>query len=77
MKFILLVSTLVMADNDGQAAAESTAVFGSKDACATAVEIRAGRTMNAIKNGLRLEIPFKGRYGSGATVFVCAPYGDE
>lgn len=76
MKFILLVSTLVLADNDGQAAAESSAVFGSKDACATAVEIRTGRTMNAIKDGLRLEIPFKGRYGSGATVFVCAPYGE-
>jgi hypothetical protein len=67
----------VLADNDGQAAAETSAVYGSKDACAQAVEIRTGKVMNAIKGGLRLEIPFKGRYGSGNTTFVCSPYGDE
>jgi hypothetical protein len=70
MKFILLVSTILTGSN-GNTAAETSAVFDSKDTCVQAVEIRTGQSMTPVKGGMKLTV----NLDPGRTVFVCSPYG--
>jgi hypothetical protein len=77
MKFILLVSTIITATGDGQAAAETSAVYGNAEACTKAVEIRTGYAMSPLKGGYALSVDIDTRYGKARTRFVCSPYGEE
>ncbi|MNE72956.1 hypothetical protein D3C81_176840 [compost metagenome] len=75
MKTILLISSLIAADGDGSAAAETTAEYASQKACIQAVEIRTGYMMQPVKGGMRLQQEIDTRYGKGRMIFVCSPYG--
>lgn len=79
MKFILLVTSMLLDGDGGRAASESTAVYGDSASCIKAVEVRTGQTMQSIRGGFRLEANINNLNGRrvGQTIFVCSPFGGE
>ena len=77
MKFALMVSSVILAQSDGQAVSNYSQVFNEVEACRSAIVLMTGMYPTVDRGYPKLVVVHKLRYGSGETVYACAPLGEE